>query len=361
MAGIEEMIHMMIERRASDLHLIVGTSPQLRVDGQLMPIEEEGKLLPDNCQQIIYSVLNDEQKKRFESTGELDLSFGIKGIGRIRMNVFRQRGTVGAALRNIPNDPQTFEDLGIPNVVTRTVNLRQGLVLITGPTGSGKTTTLAAMIDYINTHRGEHIITIEDPIEFIHRHKTSIIAQREIGSDTMNFAEALKYVLRQDPDVILVGEMRDLETINAALTIAETGHLVFATLHTPDAVQSINRIIDVFPPYQQAQVRSQLSFVLQGVFCQRLLPRKGGRGRVLACEILISTPAVRNLIREEKAYQVYTSMQSGRTEGMQTMNMSLAGLVVRGLIDQETAMEHSPEPKDLKALLERRLSGAGMR
>jgi twitching motility protein PilT len=352
---MEELVHMMVDRGASDLHLIVGTPPQLRIDGKLIPLEEEEKLLPDTCQKIIYSVLNDEQKKRFESSGELDLSFGIKGIGRIRMNVFRQRGTVGAALRSIPSQPQSFEELGIPKVVYSIVDLPQGLVLVTGPTGSGKTTTLSAMIDYINTNKGVHIITIEDPIEFLHRHKSSIVAQREVGSDTSSFKEALKYVLRQDPDVILIGEMRDLETINAALVIAETGHLVFATLHTPDAVQSINRIIDVFPPYQQPQVRSQLSFVLQGVFCQRLLPRKEGKGRVLACEVLISTPAVRALIREEKAYQLYTAMQAGRALGMQTMNMSLANLVLRGLVTQEVAMEHSPDPKDLKVLLERSL------
>lgn len=353
MAGMEDMIHMMAEQGASDLHLVVGTFPQLRVDGRLIPLEDIGRLMPEQCQQVIYSVLNDEQKKRFESSGELDLSFGIKGIGRIRMNVFRQRGTVGAALRSIPSEPQSFEELGIPSVVNKIVALRSGLVVVTGPTGSGKTTTLASMIDYINMDRGEHIITIEDPIEFIHRHKNSIIAQREIGSDTASFAEALKYVLRQDPDIILVGEMRDLETISSALTIAETGHLVFATLHTPDAVQSINRIIDVFPPHQQPQVRSQLSFVLQAVFCQRLLPRRGGKGRVLTCEILISTPAVRNLIREEKAFQIYTIVQAGREQGMQTMNMSMADLVFKGLVDEIVVLEHSTDPKDLRSLLER--------
>ncbi|HAV43311.1 TPA: type IV pili twitching motility protein PilT [bacterium] len=359
MAGIEEMVHMMVERGASDLHLVVGTYPQLRIDGQLMSIEEIGKLLPDYCQQVVYSVLTDEQKKRFESVGELDLSFGIKGVGRIRMNVFRQRGTVGAALRSIPSDPKSFEEIGLPSIVHKVVALRQGLVLVTGPTGSGKTTTLAAMIDYINMHRGEHIITIEDPIEFIHRHKISIVAQREVGSDTMSFGNALKYILRQDPDVILVGEMRDLETIQMAMTAAETGHLVFATLHTPDAVQSINRIIDVFPSHQQPQARSQLSFVLEAVFCQRLLPRKGGRGRVLVCEIMIATPAVRNLIREEKSFQIYNVIQGGGAQGMQTMNMSLADLVVKGMIEEKVAMEQSSDPKDLRALLERRLGKIG--
>jgi twitching motility protein PilT len=309
------------------------------------------KLTPETCQQLIYSILTDDHKRRFEETHELDLSFGVKDVGRVRMNVFRQRGTIGAALRCIPNEVPPFEKLGLPPIIKDVAELPAGLVLVTGPTGSGKSTTLASVIDYINSTRREHIITVEDPIEFLHRHKKSIVAQREVGSDTKSFATALKYILRQDPDVILVGEMRDLETISAALTIAETGHLVFATLHTPDAAQSINRIVDVFPAHQQTQVRAQLSFVIQAIFSQLLLPKATGRGRVLASEVLIATPAVRNLIREGKIHQVYTIMQAGRQYGMQTMNMALADLYNRGLITYEDAITYSTDPEGLKQML----------
>jgi twitching motility protein PilT len=351
MATMEQLVHMMVEKGASDIHLVIGAPPQLRIDGVLQPTDDMEKLTPETCQQLIYSILTDDHKRRFEETHELDLSFGVKDVGRVRMNVFRQRGTIGAALRCIPNEVPSFEKLGLPPIVKDVAELPAGLVLVTGPTGSGKSTTLASIIDYINSTRREHIITIEDPIEFLHRHKKSIVAQREVGSDTKSFATALKYILRQDPDVILVGEMRDLETISAALTIAETGHLVFATLHTPDAAQSINRIVDVFPAHQQTQVRAQLSFVIQAIFSQLLLPKATGRGRVLACEVLIATPAIRNLIREGKVHQVYTIMQAGRQYGMQTMNMALADLYNRGLITYEDAITYSTDPEGLKQML----------
>ncbi len=295
-------------------------------------------------------MLTDVQKDKFETTNELDLAFGIKGVGRIRMNVFRQRNAVSAALRSIPPKIFSFDELGLPRAAYETMKLPKGLVLVTGPTGSGKTTTLASMIDYLNEHRHGHIITVEDPIEHTHNHKKCIIEQREVGSDTNSFAIALKYVLRQDPDIILVGEMRDLETIQAALTIAETGHLVFATLHTPDAPQSVNRIIDVFPPHQQNQVRVQLSFVLQAIFSQMLIPRVSGQGRILALEILMVTPATRNLVREQKIEQLYTLMQTGGKYGMQTMNQSLIDLYSRGLISYEEAISNSLDPDDLKRL-----------
>jgi twitching motility protein PilT len=295
--------------------------------------------------------LTNKQKRIFEEQNELDFSFGVKGIGRVRANIFKQRGTVGAALRNIPYNIPTFEELGLPPIVREIVKLNQGLVLVTGPTGSGKSTTLASMIDYINTQRSEHIITIEDPIEFLHSHKNSIVCQREIGSDTETYANALKYILRQDPDIILIGELRDLETISAALTISETGHLVFATLHTPDAAQTINRIIDVFPPHQQQQVRVQLSFVLQGIFSQKLLPHAYGRGRVLACEVLIANAGIRNMIRENKIHLIYSAIQSGKEAGMQTMNASLYNLYVRGHITQSVALNASPDPKELKEIM----------
>lgn len=352
MYSMEELIHIMIEREASDIHLVVGTPPQIRVDGELIPLKTE-KLGPEVCQELAYSVLTESQKRKFEETNELDLSFGVREIGRIRMNVFRQRGTVGAALRSIPNRTLSFEELGLPPAIYEIVKLTKGLVLVTGPTGSGKSTTLAAIIEYINQNRKEHIVTVEDPIEYLYSHKNCIISQREVESDTETFATALKYVLRQDPDIIMVGEMRDLETIRATLTIAETGHLVLATLHTPDAVQSINRIIDVFPPHQQPQVRAQLSFVIQAVFSQQLMPKAGGKGRVLACEVLIATPGLRNLIREEKVHQAYTLMQAGGREGMQTMNMSLADLYSRGLITAQEALSRSLDPNDLKRFMDR--------
>ncbi|MDI6785468.1 MAG: type IV pilus twitching motility protein PilT [bacterium] len=351
MYKLNEMVYIMSEKDASDIHLIVGTPPQFRIDGVLNTLDYEEKLLPDTCKDLVYSVLTDEQKRRFEEKGELDLSFGVKGVGRIRMNVFKQRGTIGAALRNIPSETMTFKELNLPEIVNKIVQYPNGLVLVTGPTGSGKSTTLASMINFINEDRRCHIITVEDPIEYLHRHKSSIVCQREIGSDTESYSTALRHILRQDPDVILIGEMRDLETISAALTVAETGHLVFATLHTPDAIQSINRIIDVFPSQQQQQIRTQLSFVLRAVICQQLLVDAHGKGRVLACEVLVVNAAVKNIIRDNKIHQAYTLMQSGRSLGMHTMNMSLYGLVINKMINEEEAMSHTTEPNDLRKML----------
>jgi twitching motility protein PilT len=349
--NMNDLFVLMKERNASDLHLTPGLPPMLRVDGEIVPTQYD-KLTPEVCQRLIYSLLTETQRQRFEATNELDVAFGVKGIGRIRMNVFRQRGTVSAALRVIPTKIFSFEELGLPPVVYEVLGLPKGLVLVTGPTGSGKTTTLTSMIDYLNQHRRGHIITIEDPIEYLHSHKNCIVNQREVGTDTASFAAALKYVLREDPDIILVGEMRDLETIQAALTIAETGHLVFATLHTNDAVQSINRIIDVFPPHQQTQVRTQLSFVLQAVFSQMLLPRATGQGRVLAVEVLIVTPAIRNLIRDQKVEQIALAIQTGGKFGMQTMNQSLYNLYMKKLITYQTAISSSLDPDGLKRMLQ---------
>ncbi|MBU1486488.1 type IV pilus twitching motility protein PilT [bacterium] len=351
MFTMEELVRIMVEKGASDIHLNVGTSPQLRIDGKLKPIEDTERLMPEGCQQLIYSVLNGEQKRLFEESGELDLSFGVKGIGRVRMNVFKQRGTVGAALRIIPNEAVTFKQLGLPNVVSEIVKLPQGLVLVTGPTGSGKSTTLASMVDWINNNRPFHILTVEDPIEHIHRHSKSVVSQREVNTDTKSFAASLKYALRQDPDVCLIGEMRDLETIKAALTIAETGHLVFATLHTIDAPQSVDRIVDVFPPDQQQMVKSQLSLTLQAVFCQQLLPRAEGKGRVLACEVMIIDSGIRALIRDGKTHQLYTAIQGGGEKGMQTMNTHLARLYKDGSINHQEAMQHTTKPEELKQLM----------
>jgi len=351
MVNIDTLLRIMFEKGASDLHLTVGAPPMLRVDGEIAPTEFE-KLRPDECQQIIYSILTDEQKEKFERENELDLSFGVEGIGRVRMNVFKQRGAVAAALRNIPMHILSFEELGLPQIVNDIVKLPKGLILVTGPTGSGKSTTLAAMIDWINSHTSGHIITIEDPIEYIHSHKNCIVNQREVGTDTKTFADALKYVLREDPDVILVGEMRDLETIGAALTIAETGHLVFATLHTPDAVQAINRIIDVFPAHQQQQVRAQISFVLQAVLAQQLLPKAYSSGRAICVEVLMSNPAVKNLIREEKVHQIYSIMQTGQEFGMKTMNQSLAELYQKQLCTYNEVFSRTTDPKDLQRIVQ---------
>ncbi|MBN1823962.1 MAG: type IV pilus twitching motility protein PilT [Endomicrobiales bacterium] len=350
--NMQDLLLMLMEKKASDLHITVGVPPVLRVDGEIMPTQYE-KLTSDVCQRLVYSLLTDAQKEKFEATNELDLSFGIKGVGRVRMNVFRQRGSIAAALRSIPQKIMTFEELNLPPVVYELMKLQKGLVLVTGPTGSGKSTTLASMIDYLNDHRTGHIVTIEDPIEYVHLHKQSIINQREVGSDTNSFVNALKYVLRQDPDIILVGEMRDLETISAALTLAETGHLVFATLHTTDTSSSINRIIDVFPPHQQAQVRAQLSMVLQSVFCQQLLAHASGSGRVLSCEALMVTPAIRNLIREMKTEQIYLAIQTGGKFGMQTMNQSLFDLYSKRQIPYQTALEASTDPDDLKRMMQK--------
>ncbi|MGQ0644013.1 MAG: type IV pilus twitching motility protein PilT [Elusimicrobiota bacterium] len=350
MLNMNDLLLLMVQKKASDLHLTVGSPPVLRVDGEIFPTNLE-KLTPDVSQRLIYYLLSDMQKQRFEEEKELDISFGIKGLGRVRMNVFRQRGSVCAALRSIPSRFMTFEELGLPPAVHEIMRIQWGLILVTGPTGSGKSTTLASMIDFLNDTRQSHILTIEDPIEYLHLHKRSIINQREVGHDTNSFVTALKYVLRQDPDIILVGEMRDPETISAALTIAETGHLVFATLHTNDAATSINRILDSFPPHQQEQVRSQLSLTLQAVFSQSLLPHSSGAGRVLASEVLMVTPAVRALIRERKVEQLYLAMQTGAKFGMQTLNQSLLDLYNKRLISYETALGNSTDAEALEKML----------
>jgi twitching motility protein PilT len=314
----------------------------------------EALLTPADTKQMAYSILTDAQKKKFEEDRELDLSFGVRGLSRFRANVYLQRGAVACAIRTIPHRIFSFDELGLPKVVAELCEKPKGLILVTGPTGSGKSTTLATMVDKVNSERQEHIVTIEDPIEFVHLHKRCLVNQRELHSDTISFAMALKHVLRQDPDKVLVGEMRDLETIQAALTIAETGHLTFATLHTNSAVQSINRIIDVFPPHQQPQVRAQLSLVLEGVLCQQLLPRANGQGRVLALEILIPTPAIRNLIREDKIHQIYSSMQAGQERhGMQTMNQSLLQHYLRRSINLEMALSSSVIPDELQQMIQR--------
>src|SRR5438034_5516267 len=321
--NLRVLLEEMIERGASDLHVTAGERPKLRVDGHITDSVTDYILTPKDTLQLTYSILTENQKKRFETEDELDFSFGIQNLARFRGNVYRQRGCVSVVIRQIPFSVKTFEELGLPNVVAQLGDRPRGLVLVTGPTGSGKGTTRAAMIDKINKELKGHIITVEDPIEFIHRHQACIVNQREVGTDTNSFQAALKYALRQDPDVVLVGEMRDLETIQAALTIAETGHLAFATLHTNSAAESINRIIDVFPSHQQSQVRAQLAFVLEGVLTQTLLQRAKGRGRVMAAEIMICTPAIRALIRDDKVHQIESSMQAGKKYGMQTLNDAL--------------------------------------
>jgi len=347
---LQVLLKTMIEKGASDLHITVGSPPRLRIDGRLVPLKTEA-LTPIDTKQLCYSVLTDQQKHVFEEENELDLSFGVKSLARFRANIFVKRGTVAAAFRQIPFEIKTLDTLGAPEVLKDIARKPRGLVLVTGPTGSGKSTTLAAMIDLINTERQGHIVTIEDPIEFLHDHKHCLVNQREVGSDTQAFKKALKYVLRQDPDVVLIGEMRDLETMEAALTISETGHLAFGTLHTNSCVQTINRILDVFPPYQQPQIRAQLSFVLEAVVCQQLISKIGG-GRVLATEILIPTPAIRNLIREDKIHQIYSQMQVGRGKyGMQTMNHALSDLVGRRLITPDEALDTSSDPEELRNLL----------
>src|SRR5512134_240904 len=329
MANMHQLLKAMIEKGASDLHITTGTAPQLRIDGKLHPLRMP-PLSPPETKQLCYSVLTDAQKHRFEEMNELDLSFSVQKLSRFRANVFVQRGNVAGAFRAIPFKIKTFEELGLPKIVEDLAQKPRGLVLVTGPTGSGKSTTLAAIINKINQERNEHIVTIEDPIEYLHPHKGCIVNQREVGADTGSFKTALKYILRQDPDVVLIGEMRDLETIEAALTLAETGHLCFATLHTNSCVQTINRIIDVFPPYQQTQVRTQLSFVLEGVLSQILIPKASGTGRALALEVMVPNPAIRNLIREDKIHQIYSQMQVGQDKfGMQTFNQALAALLSR--------------------------------
>ena len=347
-----ELLELVIAKKSSDLHLGDGVCPSMRVDGDLVYISDT-PFTPDHTRRLIREHLSEERFREFETERELDYSFGVPGLGRFRANLFFQRTSIGCAIRALPFDPMTFEQIGFPvqtaeNLVTKP----SGLILVTGPTGSGKTTTLATMIDHINQHQSVHIVTIEDPIEFLFKNKQAVINQREVGSDTHSFAQALKHVLRQDPDVILIGEMRDLETIRIALTVAETGHLVFATLHTPDVVQSVNRMIDVFPPQQQQQVRVQCSFVLQAVISQQLLPRKGG-GLALAMEILLANPAIRTLIRESKSHQIYSSIQMGQKDGMKTLNMSLAELVKTHKVTQEVAISRSPDILEFKELLAR--------
>jgi twitching motility protein PilT len=355
MINMNDLLLLMVQKKASDLHMTVGVPPCLRIDGVLVQTNLE-KLTSDTSQRLIYSLLSDAQKQRFESDNELDVSFGIKGLGRVRMNVFRQRGSVGAALRSVPTRFLSFDEIGLPPAIGDLVNLPRGLVLVTGPTGSGKTTTIASFLDYINENRRCHIMTVKNPIEYVHSHKQSIVNQRELGDDTPSFSSALKYVLRQDPDVILVGEMRDPETISAALTIAETGHLVFSTLHTNDAASSVNRLLDSFASDRQDQIRSQLSLTLQAIISQSLLPHVSGVGRVMACEFLMVTPGVRNLIREQKLEQIYILIQTGSRVGMQTMNQSLLGLVQKQKVAAEEALAVSPDPDELQKLLPKGIS-----
>lgn len=361
MANMHQLLKAMIEKGASDLHITTGTPPQLRIDGKLHPLKSPA-LAPQETKQLCYSVLTDAQKHRFEETNELDLSFSVQGLSRFRGNVFVQRGNVSGAFRAIPFKIMTFEELDLPPVVEVLSKKPRGLILVTGPTGSGKSTTLASIVDRINQERNEHIITIEDPIEYLHPHKGCIVNQREIGSDTDSFKAALKYILRQDPDIVLIGELRDLETIEAALTVAETGHLAFATLHTNSAVQTINRIVDVFPPYQQSQIRQQLSFVLEAVMCQTLLPRANGPGRALALEVMVPNAAIRALMRDDKIHQLYSQMQIGQGKsGMLTMNQSLASLVSRRLVDAATAKARSPDIEELQQLINQGPESGGAR
>ncbi|HEU4800084.1 MAG TPA: type IV pilus twitching motility protein PilT [Gemmatimonadales bacterium] len=357
--NLRALLEEMIEREASDLHITAGERPKLRIDGDITDSSVNEVLTPKDTLQLAYSVLTENQKKRFETEDELDFSFGIQNLARFRGNVFKQRGCVAVVIRMIPFNVKTFQDLGLPPIVAKLAEKPRGLILVTGPTGSGKSTTLAAVIDKINKERKGHIITVEDPIEFIHRHQSCIVNQREVGTDTRSFGSALKYALREDPDVILVGEMRDLETIAAALTIAETGHLALATLHTNSAAESINRIIDVFPSSQQPQVRAQLAFVLEGVLTQTLLQKASGRGRVMAAEIMVATPAIRAQIRDDKVHQIYGSMQAGKKHGMQTMNDALYQLYMGREVTQEECLRVSPEPNEfLRAIGEKPMDEA---
>ena len=359
--NLRALLQEMIEREASDLHVTAGERPKLRVDGDITNSSVETVLTPKDTLQLAYSVLTEQQKKRFEFEDELDFSFGIQNLARFRGNVFKQRGCVAMVLRMIPFSVRTFEDLGLPPVVARLAERPRGLILVTGPTGSGKSTTLAAMIDKINRDRKGHIITVEDPIEFIHRHQNCIVNQREIGTDTKSFSSALKYALREDPDIILVGEMRDLETIAAALTIAETGHLVLATLHTNSAAESIKRIIDVFPSTQQSQVRAQLAFVLEGVLTQTLLQKARGKGRMMACEIMVATPAIRALIRDDKVHQIYSALQSGKKHGMQTMVDALYQLYMNREVSKEECLRAASDVNEfLRAIGEKPLEEQGI-
>ena len=357
MPTLPELLKHTVEIEGSDLHLTIGTPPQVRVHGHLKRLEYPD-LTPSDTKALAYSVLTDAQKKRFEESMELDFSFGIRGIARFRCNLFNQKGAVGAVYRQIPEKIRTFEELNLPSVIAKLAERPRGLVLVTGPTGSGKSTTLAAMIDKINKERHDHILTIEDPIEYLHTHQNCLVNQREVHSDTQSFSAALRAALREDPDIVLIGEMRDLETVEAALKIAETGHLTFGTLHTNSAAQTINRIIDVFPAHQQSQIRTQLSLVLEGIVCQALLPKASGGGRVVSLEIMIPTPGIRNLIREDKVHQIYSAMQTGQEKvGMQTANQSLATLYFKKLITLESAMSASSHREELQEMINR---GAGV-
>lgn len=350
---LNQLLKTMVDQGGSDLHITTNSAPQIRVDGVLKPINAE-PLTPTQTKQLTYSILTDKQKHRLEEDLEIDFSFGIKGLARFRANIFHQRGALAGAFRQIPYEIRNFRELGLPPVVEKLCDKPRGLVLVTGPTGSGKSTTLAAMIDKVNRERHEHIVTIEDPVEYLHSHKNCIVNQRELLADTHGFGNALKSVLRQDPDVVLIGEMRDYETVEAALRIAETGHLTFATLHTNSASQTINRIVDIFPAHQQSQIRTQLSLVLEGILCQSLLPKPGGKGRVLALEILIPNSGIRNLIREDKVHQIYGMMQSGQAKhGMRTFNQSLASLYFRKQITLQTALNRSSLPEELQDIISR--------
>jgi len=347
---LNDLLNLVVDNEASDLHLTVGTPPVIRVDGELIPTDLD-VLTPMDTRSLVYNMLTSEQQKEFEEKMELDLSYSVHGFGRFRVNVYRQRGCIAAAFRIIPSSIPTLEELGVSNICKTMAELHKGLVLVTGPTGSGKSTTLAALIDMINEGSRKHIITIEDPIEYLHYHKKSIVNQRELHVDTSSFGGALRHVLRQDPDVVLVGEMRDLDTISAGMTLAETGHLVFGTLHTTDAAQTINRIVDMFPPHQQAQVTTQLSFVLRAVIAQQLIPQASGKGRVVAQEILLVNSAVQNIIREQKIQQLYTIMQTGQTAGMTTFENSLKTLYQRGEITYDEALRHSLRQEELGRML----------
>ncbi|MFT4841492.1 MAG: twitching motility protein PilT [Planctomycetota bacterium] len=359
MVSMEELLNLMVQRGGSDLHISVGSPPRIRVDGKLIDTEYE-PLMPEAAKKLVYSVLGADQVAKFEKNLELDFSFGVAGLGRFRTNAFVQRSTVAAVLRVIPFEVFDFETIGLPaDVCQKICKLPRGLVLCTGSTGSGKSTTLASMVNYINEQRQGHIVTIEDPIEFLHRNKGCLVNQREVGGDTHAFGRALKSVLRQDPDVVLVGEMRDLETIEAALTLAETGHLTFATLHTSDVTQTINRIVDVFPAHQQQQIRTMLSFTLQAIVCQQLVPKQHGKGRALAAEVMIATPAIRALVRDNKSHQIMSIIQTGAQSGMKTMNQSLFDLYRNGTVSYDDAIAHTSDETDFQRLMERAGIGGG--
>jgi twitching motility protein PilT len=350
---LNQLLKAMVEQGGSDLHVTTNSPPQIRVDGTLRPLNLP-PMTPTETKQLAYSILTDNQKHRLEENLEIDLSFGLKGLARFRANIFHQRGAIAAVFRQIPYEIRSFRELNLPAVIERLCEKPRGLILVTGPTGSGKSTTLAAMIDKINRERAEHIVTIEDPVEYLHSHKKCIVNQREVHADTHGFSNALRSALRQDPDVVLIGEMRDLETVEAALRIAETGHLTFATLHTNSAAQTINRIIDVFPAHQQAQIRAQLSLVLEGIVCQTLMPKATGKGRCMAMEILIPSSAIRNLIREDKIHQIYGMMQAGQAKhGMQTFNQSLASLYFKRMISLQVALARSSYPDELQEIINR--------